>query len=170
MASLTQWTWVWVDSGSWWWTGRPRVLRFMGLQRVRHDWASKLNWINRWKVKNESVSYSVMSDSLRSHGLYPVRLLCPYHFQVNILDWVAVPFSKGSSWSRDRTQGSYIAGRFFTVWATGKAPINRSGDNIKEKNQWVMNSLWAHIGYTDFKLTSLDIFWMATNSVKRDLE
>ena len=41
MASLTQWTWVWVDSGSWWWTGRPGVLQFMGLQRVRHDW---LNW------------------------------------------------------------------------------------------------------------------------------
>ena len=42
--SLTQWTWVWVNSGSWWWTGRPGVLRFMGLQRVRHDWATELNW------------------------------------------------------------------------------------------------------------------------------
>ena len=39
MASPTQWTWVWVDSGSWWWTGRPGVSRFMGLQRVRHDWS-----------------------------------------------------------------------------------------------------------------------------------
>ena len=45
MASLTQWTWVWVDSRSWWWTGRPGVLWFMGLQRVRHDWATELNWI-----------------------------------------------------------------------------------------------------------------------------
>ena len=44
MAALTQWTWVWVDSGSWWWTGRPGVLRFMGSQRVRHDWATELNW------------------------------------------------------------------------------------------------------------------------------
>ena len=44
MASLTQWTWVWVDSGSWWWTGRPGVLRFMGLQRVRHDWMAELKW------------------------------------------------------------------------------------------------------------------------------
>ena len=44
MASLTRWTWVWVNSGSWWWTGRPGVLRFMGLQRVRHDWATELNW------------------------------------------------------------------------------------------------------------------------------
>ena len=44
MASLTQWTWVWMNSGSWWWTGRPGVLQFMGSQRVGHDWATKLNW------------------------------------------------------------------------------------------------------------------------------
>ena len=45
MASLTRLTWVWVNSGSWWWTGRPGVLRFMGLQRVRHNWATELNWM-----------------------------------------------------------------------------------------------------------------------------
>ena len=44
MASLTQWTWVWVNSGSWWWTGRPGVLRVTGLQRVGHNWATELNW------------------------------------------------------------------------------------------------------------------------------
>ena len=46
MASPTRWTWVWVDSGSWWWTGRPDVLQFMGSQRVGHDWATELNWTN----------------------------------------------------------------------------------------------------------------------------
>ena len=45
MASPTQWAWVWVDSGSWWWTGRPGVLWFMGSQRVWHDWATELNWL-----------------------------------------------------------------------------------------------------------------------------
>ena len=44
MASLTRWTWVWVNSGSWWWTGRPGVLWFMGSLRVGHDWATELNW------------------------------------------------------------------------------------------------------------------------------
>ena len=44
MASRTQWTWVWVNSGRWWWTGRPGVLRFTGLQRVGHDWATEMNW------------------------------------------------------------------------------------------------------------------------------
>ena len=48
MASLTRWTWVWVNSGSWWWTGRPGVLRFMGSQRVGHDWATELNWTELW--------------------------------------------------------------------------------------------------------------------------
>ena len=43
MASPIQWTWIWVNSGSWWWTGRPGVLRFMGSQRVGHDW-TELNW------------------------------------------------------------------------------------------------------------------------------
>ena len=43
MASLTRWTWVWVDSGSWWWTGRPGVLQSMGSQRVGHDWVTELN-------------------------------------------------------------------------------------------------------------------------------
>ena len=44
MASLTRWTWVWVNSGSWWWTERPGMLWFMGSQRVRHNWATELNW------------------------------------------------------------------------------------------------------------------------------
>ena len=47
MASPSQWTWVWVNSGSWWWTGRPGVLRFMGSQRVGHDWATELSWTER---------------------------------------------------------------------------------------------------------------------------
>jgi len=56
MASLTQCTWVWVNSGSWWWTGRPGVLQFMGSQRVGHDWVTELNWtemtgtMEQWKI------------------------------------------------------------------------------------------------------------------------
>ena len=53
MASPTQWTWVWVDSRGWWWTGRPGVLRFMGSQRVWHDWETELNGTDSiycWKI------------------------------------------------------------------------------------------------------------------------
>ena len=44
MASPTQWTWVWVNSRSGWWTGRPGVLHSMGWQRVRHNSVTELNW------------------------------------------------------------------------------------------------------------------------------
>ena len=44
MASRTWWTWVWVNSRRWWWTGRPGVLRLMESERVRHNWVTELNW------------------------------------------------------------------------------------------------------------------------------
>ena len=64
MASPTWWTRVWVDSGSWWWTGRPGVLRFMGLQRVGHDWATELNWTEYpfwqdWKINIQNNYISI---------------------------------------------------------------------------------------------------------------
>ena len=65
MASLTQWTWVWVNSRRRWWTERPGMLQFMRSQRVGHDWATELNW-------------------------YPKALLCVsvfriFHFKVKLL-------------------------------------------------------------------------------------
>ena len=50
MASLTWWTWVWVRSRSWWWTGEPGVLQPMVLQRVGHDWMTELNWIRGRRI------------------------------------------------------------------------------------------------------------------------
>ena len=44
MASLPQWTWVWVNSRSWWWAERPDLLQSMGLQRFGHDWVTEVNW------------------------------------------------------------------------------------------------------------------------------
>ena len=61
MASPSQWTWVWVNSGSWWWTGKPEVLQFMGSQRVRHDWATELshflNGLTSFKLQTLNFSY-----------------------------------------------------------------------------------------------------------------
>ena len=50
MASPTRWMWVWVNSGSWWWTGRPGMLQFMGPQRVGHDWATELTELKLRKI------------------------------------------------------------------------------------------------------------------------
>ena len=74
MASLTRWTWVWVNSGRWWWTGRPAMLRFMGSQRVRHDWATELNWTElNWRELSE---FSV---------LIFVLIFIPFFFLIYIL-------------------------------------------------------------------------------------
>ena len=54
--------WVWVNSGSWWWTGKPGVLRFMGLQRVGHDWATELNWTEVRQRKKDIIWYHLYVD------------------------------------------------------------------------------------------------------------
>ena len=69
MASPTQWIWVWVDSRSWWWTGRPGVLQFMGLQRVGHDWVTELNWTGlNWSghFQTPMQSFTVVLNNLIS--------------------------------------------------------------------------------------------------------
>ena len=64
MASPTQWTWVWVSSRSWQWTGRPGVLQVMGSQRVGHDWATELNWASRKVQKDVSGRVTVIRPSV----------------------------------------------------------------------------------------------------------
>ena len=63
IAPLTQWTWVWANSGSWWWTGRPGVLQSMGLQRVGHNLVTELNWMPKryhFKYTNATTKNSVL--------------------------------------------------------------------------------------------------------------
>ena len=62
MASPTRWTWVWVNSGSWWWTGRPGVLWFMGSQRVGQDWATEQNWTEHCKSTVFKKSYKIANE------------------------------------------------------------------------------------------------------------
>ena len=73
-----------------------------------------------WKW-SESISHSVVSNSLWPHDLKSTRLLCPWILQARLLEWAAISFSRGSSWPRNQTQVSCISGRFFTVWATREA-------------------------------------------------
>ena len=80
MASLTQWTWVWVSSGSWWWTGRPGVLQSMGSQGVRHDWATELNWI---ELLMRLVSFPVLVEHFLSSS--SMKLLFNFaHFSIGL--------------------------------------------------------------------------------------
>ena len=82
--------------------------------------------INDWSSeKSESFSRWVLLDSLWPHGLQPARLFYLWHSpgKARILQWVAIPFSKGYSWPRDQTWISHIAGRLFTIWATREAQL-----------------------------------------------
>ena len=81
MVSSTQWTWVWVNSGSWWWTGKPGVLQFMGLSRVGHDWATELHWIFHYIYTSYLPicwwTFGLFSNFLRNcHTVFHIRL---YH-------------------------------------------------------------------------------------------
>ena len=189
MASWPQRTWVWVDSRSWWWTGRPGMLWFMGSQIVRHDWVTELNpmisiGIEQWErghdifLKGDSsrlskhlriiyISYESESCSIVSNSLWPLGLYSPRNslgqntgvgslsllqvifsnqglnpgllhcrwilYQLSskgnprILEWVAYPFSSRSSWPRNWTGVSWIAGRFFTNWAIRGAHASCNG-------------------------------------------
>ena len=74
MVSPTWWTWVWVNSRCWWWTGRPGVLRFMGLPRVRHNWMTELNWIEIYKQMHGSCGFSSNQISCRMCFLIVFKL------------------------------------------------------------------------------------------------
>ena len=78
MASLTRCTWVSVNSGSWWWTGRPGLLRFMGSQRVGHDWATDLIWMYMFQCYSLKSSHSLLLPlSPKFSSLCLCFLCCP---------------------------------------------------------------------------------------------
>ena len=89
MASPTRWTWVWVNSGSWWWTGRPGMLWFMGLQRVRHYWATELNWmVHPWNYHYNQIS-KIFPLSILLYWEHSMRLILLNFLsaQYNIVDF-----------------------------------------------------------------------------------
>ena len=94
MASLTRRTWVWVSSRSWWWTGRPGVLRFMVSQRVGHDWVTELNWTECLNYKDCWEDAVNLSPSLSIDLISSARL----HFKAFFpLPSVSMGFPCGSA-------------------------------------------------------------------------
>ena len=105
MASPTRCTWVWVNSGSWWWAGRPGVLWFMGSQRVRHNWATELNWTHIYytyiythliyiyfgglDIKKCRNCISVIPEQFYQYEMYIDRYRCSYRhiMQINRKFW-----------------------------------------------------------------------------------
>ena len=98
MASLTQWTWVWVISGSWWWTGKPGVLQSMGSQRIGHDRATELNWTEaQWQYTAWHTPFPVWNQSVVPCLVLTVAS-CPAHrFLRRQVRWSAIPISVSHS-------------------------------------------------------------------------
>ena len=67
----------WVNSGRWWWTGRPGVLWFMGSQRVGHDWATELNWTMKIKIRKEEITWKYCKNRLYETSFY--KEIISYH-------------------------------------------------------------------------------------------
>ena len=131
MASLTRWTWVSVNFRSWWWTGRHGVLRFMGSQRVRHDWVTDLIWslifLKRslvfrillfssislhWSLRKVFLYFLLFFGTLHSNGyIFPFLLCLSFLFsqlfvrppQTTILPF-CISFSWGWCWFLSRVQ------------------------------------------------------------------
>ena len=103
MASPTRCTWVWVNSGSWWWTGRPGELQSMGSQRVRHDWATELtNWL-KWVERASPVVHTV-KNSLAVKETQVWSLGSEYPLEEGMAPYSSIlarrmPMDKGAWWA-----------------------------------------------------------------------
>ena len=78
-ASSHVWMWVWVNYESWWWSGRPGVLQFMGLQRVGYDWATELNWTELHFISTPPSTLEISQPALCS-GSLSFMLTSPFHW------------------------------------------------------------------------------------------
>ena len=138
MASLTQWTGVWVSSGSWRWreTWHAAVHGVAKSQTRLSDWTELKSYYDWYPYKRGNLDtsmYLLVSQSCPAlwhpmdysppgfsvHGIYQAR----------ILEWVAISFSRGSSQPRDQTRVSCIASQFFTIWATSEVMYKPTGES-----------------------------------------
>ena len=168
MALLTLWTWIWVSSGSWWWTGKPVMLQSMGSQRVGNDWATELNWWTMNLKCNTLISRRQWPGSHFYFILFYFIYLFIYfgHFYFNltdkkpresvlyilsicagkVLDWSQetwlFPFYKWSFWGSEKLSYPKSKRRFMT-----DIGFNTSGG-------WILGvpfNLWGNWGSEKFK-------------------
>ena len=165
MASPTQQTWVWVNSGSWWWTGRPDLLQSMGLRRVGHDWATELNWTNA----GDSGYLALIPGSGRSPGEgndNPLQYSC----LENPMDRGAWrPAVRGDmtyhkhmkEWEREgglttRQAAAIVGCPHLRIFPTSEILKDCSKANTLEKRRWgllweIFKKTWKSVRYGEWK-------------------
>ena len=146
MASPTWWTWIWVNSGSWWWTGRPGVLRFMGSQRVGHDWATELNWLQPGQREDLPTTFLTV---LKKHPFYRARGTWMWGCQ-----WSCSPPGRQSQLEAGKMKPKQR-------WRSGgcNPTTNPNGDFVCARNK--CSFLWQHARNL---LSSIDLWWPPVNS------
>ena len=92
MASWTQWTWVWINSGSRWWTGRSGMLQWMGSQRVGHHQATELNWTEMKQTKElYPENYKTLIKEIKDNINRWRDIPCPPVGRINIVKMTILP-------------------------------------------------------------------------------
>ena len=143
---------------------RPGLVPVLGSSHVGLDQLLTCHPVSLWGLLMspqslmESVSHSVLLTVCKPMDLWPTRPLTHGILQARTLEWIAIPFSRGSSWFRNQIQISYIAGRFFTVSATrakGKSLIFNKGSHLPVL-PWVLrwSSELSIIGLGNYLLLS----------------
>ena len=96
------------------------------LRSQQLDRKTEIPWIWYWLVDPLLWSVKVKVAQAFPTPFDPMDYTVHGNLQARILEWVAIPFSRESSQPRDWTQVSWIAGGFFTIWATREAPSRLS--------------------------------------------
>ena len=169
MASPTQWTWVWVNSGSWWWTGRPGVLQSTGSQRVGHDWATELNGKNsepQWSKRLHAQSLSCVSLFVT---LWTVAHQAPLSMEFSRQEyWSGLPFSPPRGLPdpgiKSTSPSSVLASRFFNTEPTWEAP-NQKVISVQKNYICLISSSILQENKTKFNKTlfNYSFIWNWTN-------
>ena len=145
MASLTQWTWVWPSSGSWWRKGKPGVLQSMGSQRVRHDWVTD-------HQQQQDYEVAIASRSFAADG------------GAQILGFLGSSLEINSYWGRGRGLGSGEVSPRCSQWLQRQLP---SWEGLSVLS-WVVDPEQAFIAL-DQELdvsfgTSMAVQWLKLHS------
>ena len=140
MTSLTQWTWVWVNSGSWWWTGRPGMLQFMWLQES--DTTEWLNWIELLVLTMEMKGYEKARNQ-ELHGIGSANWMWVHHTSNSETEkstceifrehcsWIIFPLPGGIS----------VFQHYLKPGETGKS-WDMVLENVKSVLDQILNSRW----------------------------
>ena len=148
MASPTQGTWVWVNSRSWWCTGKPGMLQFMGSRRVRHDWMTELNWPLsqlQWNSVSEWPAYKHLIPLTYSLFIwaqkFPNSLCHPYSTNCLRTSYISVSLNTFKSTFRYIISTDYqnfrrMQGKYYHSGLYIKKLMTKEGKNRVRSQDW----------------------------------